>query len=181
VQLKIELKRGIDNMPVEAYVVDLSQKHLDDFQNLWLEQLRAFKQEDKYWDWSFKLSFIEMEDSYEGYAIECEDKTQGLMVIETAMHGSRIDPGKRLVYITRLVSAPFNRAEIQNPPQYKKVGTVLLKWARFRSVELKYGGRVGLHSLPNSEGFYEGKNMINCGKDEDEELVYFEYPPLVRR
>ena len=136
-RLKVELKRGVDHALVEAYLVDLAQKHIDDFYSLWLEQLRMFEQEDKYWDWLFKLIFIEKEDNYEGYAIECENETQGLMVIETAMHGSRINPGKKLVYITRLVSAPPNRIEIQNPPQYRKVGTVLLKWARFRSVELK--------------------------------------------
>lgn len=186
-RLKVELKRGIDNTPVEAYIVDLAQKHIDEFYSLWLEQLRMFEQEDKYWDWLFKLSFIEKENNYEGYAIECENETQGLMVIETAMHGSWINPGKRLVYITRLVSAPPNRIEIQNPPRFRRVGTVLLKLARIRSVELGYGGRIGLHSLPNSEGFYERINMINCGKDsddgdnDDDKLIYFEYGPLESR
>jgi hypothetical protein len=103
------------------------------------------------------------------------------------MHGSWINPGKRLVYITRLVTAPPNRIEIQNPPRFKGVGTVLLRLARIRSVELGYGGRIGLHSLPNSFRFYERINMINCGKDTDDgdndndELTYFEYGSLERR
>jgi hypothetical protein len=54
----VQLIRGIDGVPVDAYLVDLAQKHIDEFYSLWLEQLRMFQQEDKYWDWLFKLSII---------------------------------------------------------------------------------------------------------------------------
>jgi hypothetical protein len=37
---------------------------------------------------------------------------------------------------------------IEQPPWLKRVGTLLLLFARQRSLELGYGGRVGLHSLP---------------------------------
>jgi hypothetical protein len=41
-----------------------------------------------------------------------------------------------------------NRQLIQRPPKLKGVGTALLVFARTRSMELGYKGRVGLHSLP---------------------------------
>lgn len=175
---KIELLRVKDKTSVEAYLVTLSQNHVNDFNNLWLEQLRKFKQEDKYWDWLFKLNFISKQNNYEGYAIECENQTQGLMMIETQMHGSWIKTGKRVIYIEGIASAPSNRVQIKNLPMFRGVGTALLKFARIRSVELGYEGRIGLHSLPEVEKFYENQNMINCGRDDDEDLVYFEYPPL---
>lgn len=181
-QLKIELKRGVDNTSVEAYLVDLVQRHVDDYVNDWVESLRLFSQEDKYWDWIFKLRYIANQENLEGYAVECENKTQGLMIIETQMHGSRLNIGKRLVYVDGIATAPTNRMEIQRPPQFKGVGQALLNFARIRSVELGYEGRVGLHSLPRSEGFYEKQNMLNCGSEEEyENLVYFEYGVLRRR
>ena len=47
---------------------------------------------------------------------------------------------------------------------------------RQRSVDLGYGGRVGLHSLPEAEGFYQRQKMLEHGPDpEKDDLVYFEY------
>lgn len=181
-QRKISLKRGIDNTSIEAYLVDLGQNHVDDYVNNWVEKLRLFTQEDKYWDWIFKLRYIANQENLEGYAVECENTTQGLMIIETQMHGSRLNIGKRLVYVDGIATAPTNRIEIQRPPQFKGVGQALLNFARIRSVELGYEGRVGLHSLPRSVGFYEKQNMFNCGPEEDyDNLVYFEYGVLRRR
>ncbi|MHC5612105.1 MAG: GNAT family N-acetyltransferase [Nostoc sp.] len=181
-QRKIELKRGVDNTSVEAYLVDLVQRHVDDYVNYWVESLRLFSQSDKYWDWIFKLRYISNQENLEGYAVECENKTQGLMIIETQMHGSRLNIGKRLVYVDGIATAPTNRIEIQRPPQFKGVGQALLNFARIRSVELGYEGRIGLHSLPRSEGFYEKQNMFNCGSEEEyDNLVYFEYGVLRRR
>jgi hypothetical protein len=56
------------------------------------------------------------------------------------------------------------------------------RFACRESVELGYEGRVGLHSLPRPEGFYEKQNMFNCGPEEEyDNLVYFEYGALRRR
>jgi hypothetical protein len=99
VQLQVELKRGNDDVIIEAYLVDLKLKHAQDFENLWKELLVQFRQEDKYWDWEYKLRYATRNDNIEAYAIECENETQGLMQIETRLHGSQIERGQRLVYI----------------------------------------------------------------------------------
>ncbi|MGJ5673424.1 MAG: GNAT family N-acetyltransferase [Nostochopsis sp.] len=180
--LKIELIRGIDNLPIEGNIVELAPKHVDDFANLWLEQLRECETEDKEWDWLFKLDFINRNSEFEGYALEAEDITQGLMKIETQRHGSHEVYGQKLVYVEFLASAPWNRKAIQRPPRFRGVGTNLLRYARLRSVQLGYGGRVGLHSLPGSVRFYDNQLMDNFGPDEDkEDLIYFEYGLLRRR
>lgn len=179
--LKIQLIKGIDNLPIEGIVVELSQKHIDDFVNLWSRQLLEYEAEDKEWDWLFKLNFIKRNSEFEGYALEAEGSTQGLMKIETQRHSSHEVSGQKLVYVEFLASAPWNRKVIQRPPRFRGVGTNLLRYARLRSMELGYGGRVGLHSLPGSVRFYDSQLMNNFGTDEDKDnLIYFEYG-LLRR
>ncbi|MBW4557936.1 MAG: GNAT family N-acetyltransferase [Trichormus sp. ATA11-4-KO1] len=173
----VKLIRGQDSINVEADLVELTQKHADEYTEQWKEQLRLYEQEDKFWDWEFKLEFvINRQPNREGYAIEYKGETQGLMIIETQLHGSRLAEGQRLIYVDGIASAPWNREVIQRPPKYKGVGTALLSFARTRSLELGFEGRVGLHSLPGAEKFYERQDMIDLGEDEDyDDLIYFEY------
>ncbi len=175
----VQLIRSQDSVIVEAHLVELAQNHVDDYLSSWKSQLILYSLEDKFWDWEFKLQFISRQENREGYAIEYEGETQGLMLLETQMHGSRISEGKRLVYIDGVATAPENREVIRRPPKFKGVGTALLAFARTRSLELGYEGRVGLHSLPRSEKFYDNQRMLDLGQDEDyDDLVYFEYGVL---
>lgn len=179
---KIYLNRGADNSIVEATIVNLTTKHVEDFENQWVELLRQYKQQDKFLDLMIKLSMASRYDNYECYAAECENETEGLLVIETSMHGSQMTRGKRLVYVYYLATAPWNREDIQNPPKLRGVGTSLLLLTRERSLELGYEGRVGLHSLPGYEKFYDNRGMYDLGADEDsDELIYFEYAAWRRR
>ena len=109
------------------------------------------------------------------------------MMVETLWHYSVAVAGQPLVYIEALSVAPWNRALRQEPPQFRRVGTELLEFAQARSEALGYGGRVGLHSLPGAEGFYESRNMMRLElepdpfiDDDDSPLAYFEYPPRRR-
>ncbi|NEP19777.1 MAG: GNAT family N-acetyltransferase [Leptolyngbya sp. SIO4C1] len=187
VQLPVNLIRCRDQQIVDATLLSLAENHVADFESLWQDQLRQFSQEDKYWDWAFKRRLTINNVNYECYAIECEGSTQGLMMLETQSHRSWFYSGKRLVYVEALSVAPWNRQQVQSPPRFKTVGTVLLEFSRLRSVELGYEGRVGLQALPGAEGFYERRNMMRSDIDpddlidpDDEQLTYFEYPPLNR-
>jgi hypothetical protein len=180
----VSLQRGIDNQYVDATLLKLTPKHVEDFIAFWQSPLRQATQEDKYWDWAFKQRLADTGENHECYAIECEGSTQGLMMIETQWHRAQFFPGRRLVYVAALSAAPWNRRQIQQPPRSKAVGTVLLEFSRTRSLELGYEGCVGLHALPGAEGFYERLNMMRLDPDpddlidaDDEALPYFEYPP----
>ncbi len=180
-QHTVKLIRGIDDQVVEATLLDLAQNHVDDFENLWRKQLRLYRQEDKYWDWLFKKRISLSADNYESYAIEYEERTQGLLWIETQQHCSQVEVGQRLVYIEALASAPWNRRAIQRPPELRGVGTLLLNFARRRSLDLMYEGRIGLHAVLGVERFYDSRNMMNFGADPDkDDLIYFEYGRLRR-
>lgn len=161
---------------MEAILTDISQKHLDDFDTLWKARLQRSTQEDQFWDWELKHRVYLSDAHYEGYAIECEGRTQGLMLLSTVGYRSWFDPDRRIVYVHSLATAPWNRPSLQTPVLYRLVGSILLRFARYRSEALGYGGLVGLHALPGAEAFYQRMNLINCGADETKEnLTYFEW------
>lgn len=175
-QQPVQLIRGRDDRVVEALLVNLAQSHLEAFDTLWRPLLQRFEAEDKFWDWVVKKRISLSSDNFESYAIEYEGVAQGLIAIETQWHRSWITPQAQLVYVEAIASAPWNRIRLQQPPTLKGVGSLLLAFARRRSLQLGYGGRLGLHSLASAQGFYDAKNMMEFGPDPDkDDLVYFEY------
>jgi hypothetical protein len=165
--------------PIEAEIVEMQPRHVNDFETIWRDFLRELNQDDAFWNWAMKKRLSVTNDRYEAYALQYEGLTQGLLWLETQWHRCWRRRDRRLVYIEAIASAPWNRRELQETPYIKGVGTALLLYARQRSLELGYEGRVGLHSLASVETFYQGQNMANYGKDpEKENLRYFEYGPL---
>ncbi|NJR67024.1 MAG: GNAT family N-acetyltransferase, partial [Leptolyngbyaceae cyanobacterium CRU_2_3] len=76
-QRSIQLVRGSDGHAVTALLSEITQRHIDDYQNSWLEMLRRYEQEDKFWSWEFKRRIFLSQDNYEGYAIELAGRTEG--------------------------------------------------------------------------------------------------------
>ncbi|MBD2072672.1 hypothetical protein H6F86_01965 [Phormidium sp. FACHB-592] len=180
-QKVIKLLRVADDRAVDAVLTTLNQKHLDDFETFWKARLQASNEGDRYWNWEKKNRVTASSINYEKYAIECEQITQGLMIVEIDWHRSQIESGKSLVYVDYLAAAPWNRCSSQEPPQFSGVGTILMQFARSRSVALGYGGRVALHALPSAATFYDKQNMMNFGSDPDKEnLIYFEWGRIKR-
>jgi len=169
------------NETVTATFCPLTLAHVEQIDTFWRAILRAAQEPDISWDWAYKLRLAVNDRRYEAYAIEWEELVQGVMLLETQWHRSWMSARSPLVYVEYLASAPWNRRPIEDPPYLAGVGRTLLLLARQRSVELGYGGRVGLHSLPRTEAFYHLKNMADYGPDPDKDgLVYFEYPALQR-
>lgn len=176
--LPIQLVRCLDGQLVAAQLSELAERHLEDFDQRWRSQLIELGAEDKFWDWAFKKRIAQTENGYESYAIEWNGKTQGLLALETQYHRSQLDSarGERLVYVQSLASAPWNRRIARGERQFSGIGALLLNFARRRSSQLGYGGRIALHSIASAERFYESLNMMNFGLDPDyDDLVYFEY------
>lgn len=95
---------------------------------------------------------------------------------QVARQGS--DRGKPLVYVDYLESAPWNLKDFTpEPPRYGAVGVRLIEAAvRFSQAE-GFAGRVGLHSLPQSESFYEDTCLMTRGELDqfgDYSLLWFE-------
>lgn len=175
-QQTLELRQGNGEL-VEVTLCTMQLQHLDDFNIIWQGLLAEMGEEDAFWSWARKKELALNDNRYEAYAIEYEDLTQGLMWLETQWHRSRMRSHQPLVYVEALASAPWNRSRTNPIPSFIGVGTALLRFARQRSLQLGYRGRLGLHALPGSESFYENLNMLNFGYDPDREMVYFEYGP----
>ena len=166
---------------VIGQIVTMEQHHYDEVNTVWKPILIATEQPDAGWIWDYKLRQSQREERYEAYVLDVEGFPQGLVFIETQWHRSHWPQRWPLVYVEAIATAPWNRSDIEQPPWLKRVGTLLLLYARQRSVELNYGGRVGLHSLPGAEGFYRQQQMVELGPDpEKENLVYFEYSAISR-
>jgi hypothetical protein len=88
----------------------------------------------------------------------------------------RADPGP-ILYVDYLETAPWNLKGLPQPPRFLGVGTVLIIEAVKLSEENGWRRRVGLHSLPQAERFYETRcKMTRIGCDPYYlNLTYFEY------
>jgi len=178
---RVNLKNGRSKAVVLADLVTLDDSHIADYENRWEATLKEYGEDDQGFSWRFKQQLMSRNDNYEGYALVVEDITQGLMLIETQTRWSQFTPGKRLVGVDALATAPWNRPAIQRPRDLEGVGTALLAFARERSLALGYQGRVGLYSLPEAVSFYErlGMTRLELEPDEildDEDMTpYFEY------
>jgi hypothetical protein len=177
---------GCDDL-VEADLVDelskddLIRAHLD-----WapvrlaaLQRLHEAKRpwpEHWHWDWSKKADMLDLL-AYRCMGIEQGGRMQGLMMLSTIAIKGRVagQEGKAVLYIEFLETAPWNLRDLAGTPQFLGVGVRLLEAAIEFSGDEGFGGRVGLHSLPQSDEFYR-KYMTDLGADSghSQGLRYFE-------
>jgi hypothetical protein len=146
-----------------------------------LAEGRAVPQlEHSHWKWGEKVKESAHLLSCPTLAIECAGQTQGLMLVKTDGHFARLpsELDKALIYIVYLATAPWNLRALVGAPRFAGVGYVMVRAAIQMSLENEFKGRVGLHSLPQSEEFYERAGFQCLGVDPDkEDLKYYELSP----
>ena len=182
-------KRTGELVPAEL-VETINEGHLASVEKEWMPiLLRRLRElvgqnqplpENRHWVWREKVARIQGLLAFRTFAIVCEGQTQGLMQINTAVT-CRLSGqvGKELAYVDYVESAPWNRLSIVQQPRFGGVGTALIRAAIEVSLEEGFHGRIGLHSLPQSEGFYARVcEMTDLGVDGTyENLRYFEMTP----
>lgn len=189
---EVELKNRQTGRYEPAELYDgIDEKNLLDFEREWrpafVNQLPknasgvervAAGAEDAHWDWKRLAEIGANPLAYGMYAVECANKTQGLMLVRKGSAFSRHPDHMRadLIYIERLSSAPWNRPSMTDKPLYKGVGRLLFAAAVNLSFDEELDGRVGLHSLPGAEVFYRDIiGMTDLGADiHCHSLQYFE-------
>jgi hypothetical protein len=138
------------------------------------------KPENYHWRWHPKVGCSSHLLSCPTLAVECDSEAQGFMLLKTDGHFAQLVPekGKPLVYIPFLATAPWNQRGLADQPRFSGVGTILLRAAITISLDAEFKGRIGLHSLPQAEGFYECHGFHCLGVDPDKEnLKYYELSP----
>jgi hypothetical protein len=143
---------------------------------------RAHWPQSRHWDWRRKTQAIQGMLAYPGFSVMCQGMTQGLMLVNAATKRCQLvsQKGKNLVYVWFVENAPWNRKELFDPPRYGGVGSILIRAAIELSKQEEFKGRIGLHSLPQANGFYANAcGMTDMGVDPDnkEGLRYFEMTP----
>lgn len=98
-------------------------------------------------------------------------------MIATIGWRGRIDvqAGKPLLYVEYIESAPWNLAGLVETPRFSGDGVALIQTAIQVIANEGFAGRIALHSLPQSQPFYQ-RYMRDLGIDGDqmEKLCYFE-------
>lgn len=132
--------------------------------------------ENWHWDWAAKAARVGTV-GVRLFGIECEGEWQGLMMTTTVGCQARVAPdaGLGLVYVKYLESAPWNLKAMTATPRFSAVGARLMEAAARESVDAGFGGRVGLHALPNAVPFYQRCGFVSTGVDAAvENLPYYE-------
>jgi len=173
----------------------ITEQQLADWEGEWLPELfkamqrlrrsgieRRHWPQSRHWDWRRKVAALQQGMlANPGFSVVCHGLTQGMMIVDTVSKRCRINSqkGQHLVYVEFVENAPWNRAELFDGPRYRGVGSILIRAAVTLGETLGFHGRVGLHSLPQANGFYANTcGMTDLGTDPDhEDLRYFEMTP----
>jgi hypothetical protein len=140
-------------------------------------ELARLRVEDFHWDWRRLNAIFAARSGCCAVAIECDGHAQGLMIIDTENHASRLLPkGQTIAYVEFLTSAPWNRGTFIPTVQFGLTGYALIATAISISRRNSLDGRVGLHSVSGSVSFYAQKcGMTSFGPDATKKgLVYLE-------
>jgi hypothetical protein len=108
--------------------------------------------------------------------IRYEGEMQRLVMLNTEPVPSRRPgcSGEQAIYVEYIETAPWNQAAYAGGVgQYQAVGLALLSIAVEASISSGCDGRLALHALPQSEGFYR-RIFEDLGMDREENLRYFE-------
>lgn len=183
------LNRHTGEFETAQVVREIDDDNFTDFEQHWkpmLEQRRADFQnqqaaaegnaQDSHWDWVGKAKDARRAMGQETFAVECDGHTQGLMLVDLTRF-ARLEPHKarELVYIELLASAPWNRHRTVAGPKYKGAGRILLGAAISLSAAEGFEGRIGLHSLPQSESWYHQEaGFTDVEFDHLKKMRYFE-------
>jgi hypothetical protein len=132
------------------------------------------------WDWPVK--FLQRRGEHRFMGLRVAGRLEGLMQVSLIWTPRRKDGETRTrpLYIEYLEVAPWNLERYVGDRNrvYGRVGTQLIIAAGELSEKQGLDGRVGLHSLPTSEGFYRGLRIAGRTVFNELGLGFFEYPTL---
>lgn len=171
---------GASGAAVEAELRDaIEEAQLVDWQTQWqpatIEILRDLAQrgvplaawpQSWHWDWRRKTAGVGGLLGYPGFSVTAQGVTQGLAQIDLTRSARAAEHvGKPIAYLDYLEVAPWNRPDLGRPARLKGVGTALLTAVVALSDDEGFKGRIGLHSLPQSDAFYRRMGLADLGPD----------------
>lgn len=140
------------------------------------EASKEFSLQDAHWLWPEKAAVASAPGPLHGFALECQSKTQGLMIAAPfGFAKEESQRGRPITQVLLISTAPWNRPQLVQSPTYKGVGRILLSAAISLSIEEEHGGRIGLHALSGAEEWYrDACGMTDLGFEAEKNMHYFE-------
>lgn len=135
--------------PSRPYIIQASA----DWENFTLNN-PVNAREHPHWNWDGKVLLSTIQKDSPWFALDRHKQAQGLMLVRSSGFVSQLAKARPLVYVDCLAATPWNLAP---PFRYRLVGKTLLSVAVNLSFEAGCRGRIGLHSLPQAERFYQEK------------------------
>jgi hypothetical protein len=137
--------------------------------------------QDHHWKWRTKCS-IAPGTNRRVFSLLNAGEVEAAMVLRFGENSRDPAASLPIVYVDFVAVAPWNRKAFQHPQRFRHLGTVMLGAAVELSRTLGLDGRCGLHSLPQSEGFYRQIGMRDFGLDAAySSLRYFEFDASAAR
>ncbi len=104
---------------------------------------------------------------------------EALTSLRLAYGESRTTPGANLVYVEYISVAPWNLPPPKGERRIARLGLALMSTVHSLSEDLGWGGRIGLHSKPESEVVYNVWRFTPLEREltDDGEWLYFELSP----
>lgn len=145
----------------------------------WQQLLGEYGAPDSRWNWNDLAKPGVARTTHRSFSVLTGDEVEAVMVANLTRRCELDEQnGEHLVYVENLAVAPWNRDEIHSPRYLGGLGKVMLALAAKLSESEGWKGRVGLHSLAQSESFYEKCKMTRVKNDSScEDLWYFEFTP----
>ncbi len=173
--------------PVECVFEDLdreSAKYLSmhwSSNNWWAEIVRTktliADEPDYHWDWVTVISKqVLNKPSGRSVCLRSPDGViQGAMIYRIGAK-SALHPGKNVVYVDRLATAPRNRSNLVQTARFSRVGECLLRYAMVESLSYGLGGRLTVYPIANVS-FYERQGLLRTEEyNKDHEAFLYELP-----
>lgn len=141
----------------------------------WIETQGNFGVQDQHWDWR-KKSAIAPKSNRRVFSLLNASEVEAAMMLLFGKNSREPGASHPIAYVDYVAVAPWNRKPVQHPQRFRSLGTVMLGVAVETSMRNGHDGRCGLHSLPQSEGFYRKIGMKDFGIDSAySSLRYFEF------
>jgi hypothetical protein len=188
-EMRVALFSNINRSFISAnLVLGLTEDEMDIADKAWQEfQTEALQKaiiqgisprdlpQHRHWDWKAKVREATSDDRF--FGVFADNQTQGMMIAKQRKTCRlELQKGLPLVYVDYVSTAPWNLRGFVSEPYFRGAGRILIAAAVEWSKSLGWEGRLGLHALPQAEGFYEDScQMTRLGRDENyENLSYFE-------
>lgn len=170
-----------DGVETRIWLGPATAAHCHRAERTWKPTLRTLKTLDAEWDWTAEVRAA-AGDKNRLVLAACERNTSGrlhaLMNLILLPRGSRLTPGRDVLYVDMLAVAPWNRptAPVR---EIKGLGPMMIHAAVLVSRECGLRGAFGLHSLPdpNTLRFYRdtiGMTPVGLETLPEGKLLYFE-------